>query len=490
MRDFGKTVLAAVLGGTITFGASQAFVVEGSQTIIKKTPANYSKVAAYTRNPDGTIQVDFSLAAAKVTPAVVHIKSTIKHASRDNRAQAIPPQLREFFGDRFGGFEQAPQGPAVGTGSGVIISDNGYIVTNNHVVEGASELEVTLYDKRSFKGTIVGTDPSTDLALVKIEAKELPKLALANSDDMKVGQWVLAVGNPFNLSSTVTAGIVSAKVRNHIIRNDGAVESFIQTDAAVNPGNSGGALVNLNGDLVGINTAIFSQTGSFAGYSFAVPTNIVSRVVEDLIEFGEVKRGYLGVTIRDMDSQLAQEMGLDVTQGVYIEGVAEEGAAKAAGLQKGDVIIKVDDRTVNSVSQLQVAITRHKPGEKVNLLIDRDGTEIIKTISLKGNVSSAQLAKASASETLKGLGADLSTLSADETKKLGISGGVQVAELYPGVLSAQTEMKEGFVITKVNKKAVKSAEEVIKAVEETQGGVMVEGVYPGNPTVFYYAFGK
>jgi Do/DeqQ family serine protease len=490
MRDFGKTVLAAVLGGAITFGASQAFNENDSKIIIEKTPAAYKNVAAYTtKAADGTVQVDFSFAAAKVTPAVVHIKSTIKAGSKSGRAQSIPPQLREFFGDQFGGFERNPQ-PSMGSGSGVIISDNGYIVTNNHVIEGASEIEVNLSDKRSYKAKVLGADPTTDIALLKIEAKDLPKLTLANSDDIKVGQWVLAVGNPFNLSGTVTAGIVSAKGRNQIIRSEGSIESFIQTDAAVNPGNSGGALVDLNGDLIGINTAIFSETGSFAGYSFAVPTSIVSRVVEDLIEFGEVKRGYLGVSIRDMNTELAKETGLNVTQGVYIEGVTEEGAAKAAGLKKGDVILKVDDRNVNSVSQLQEAVTRHKPGEKVNVVIVRDGKEKNMKIALKGSAGNTQLARANSSETLRGLGADLSNLSASEAKQLGVTGGVKVAELYPGALSAQTDIKKGFIITKVNKKSVKSVDEVKAAIESTDGGVMLEGVYPGNPTVYYYAFGK
>jgi Do/DeqQ family serine protease len=490
MRDFGKTVLAAVLGGAIAFGASQAFNENDSKIIIEKTPASFKNVAAYTTTPDGTVQVDFSYAAAKVTPAVVHIKSTIKAGSRGGRAQSIPPQLREFFGDQFGQLEPQNQQPSMGSGSGVIISDNGYIVTNNHVVEGSSELEVTLSDKRTFKAKILGTDPSTDIALLKIEAKDLPKLTLANSDDIKVGQWVLAVGNPFNLSGTVTAGIVSAKGRNHIIRSEGSIESFIQTDAAVNPGNSGGALVDLNGDLIGINTAIFSETGNFAGYSFAVPTSIVSRVVEDIIEFGEVRRGYLGISISDMNSELAKETGLNVTQGVYILGVTEEGAAKAAGLKKGDVILKVDNKNVNSVSQLQEAVTRHKPGEKVDVVVVRDGKEKNMKITLKGNSGNSQLVRANSSETLRGLGADLSTLSTEEAKKLGVTGGVKVAELYPGALSAQTDIKKGFVITKVNKKAVKSVEEVKQAIESTDGGVMLEGVYPGNPTVYYYAFGK
>jgi Do/DeqQ family serine protease len=490
MRELSKTIVAAILGGCISFGATQAFKDENeNKVVIEKVPVTYSRMASnYTKNPDGTLQVDFSYAAEKVTPAVVHIKSTVKSSGRRGSAQSIPPQLREFFGDQFGQFEESPRyGQA--SGSGVIISDNGYIVTNNHVVENASELEVTLYDKRSFKAKVVGTDPSTDLALIQIDAKGLPKLPLANSDNIKVGQWVLAVGNPFNLSSTVTAGIVSAKGRNHIIQNEGAIESFIQTDAAVNPGNSGGALVNLNGELVGINTAIFSETGTFAGYSFAVPTSIVSRVVEDLVEFGKVQRAVLGIHITDMNSQLAKETGIDVTKGVYIQEVLESGSAKAAGLQKGDVILKIDDIAVNSVPQLQVAVSSHKPGDKVQVLVNRKGKEKTINVTLKNATAKTELVKASSSETLRTLGADMSNLTSEEAKKLAIEGGVKVNQLFMGKLRSQTDIKEGFIITRVNKTAVRSVEDVVKAIESTKGGVLIEGIYPDDSEVHYFAFG-
>jgi Do/DeqQ family serine protease len=488
MRDFGKTVLAAVLGGCITFGASQAFKDENAnKVVIEKAPVTYSRMASnLAKNPDGTLQVDFSYAAEKVTPAVVHIKSTMKSSS-SSRAQSIPPQLREFFGDQFGGDDTPRYGQA--SGSGVIISDNGYIVTNNHVIEGSSDLEVTLYDKRSYKAKVIGADPSTDIALIQIEAKGLPKLPLANSDDVKVGQWVLAVGNPFNLSSTVTAGIISAKGRNQIIQKEGSVESFIQTDAAVNPGNSGGALVNLNGELVGINTAIFSETGTFAGYSFAVPTSIVSRVVEDLIEYGKVQRASLGVYIRDMDSKLAKETGADVTHGVYIQDVLENGSAKSAGLEKGDVILKVNDRAINSVAQLQETISSFKPGSKVQVLINRNGKEKNISVLLKNAAGKTELVKANNSETLRNLGADMNSVSSAEAKKLNIAGGIQIKELYSGKLRSQTDIKEGFIITKVNRTPVRTVEELIKALEGTDGGVMLEGIYPGDSQKYYYAFG-
>ena len=489
MRDFGKTLLAAVLGGAITFGAGQAFKDNNdNKVVIEKVPVTYSRMASNAaKNPDGTLQVDFSYAAEKVTPAVVHIKSTVK-SSRSGRAQSLPPQLREFFGDQFGGLDESPKfGQA--SGSGVIISDNGYIVTNNHVIEGSSELEVVLYDKRSYKAKVIGADPSTDIALIQIDAKGLPKLPLANSDDLKVGQWVLAVGNPFNLSSTVTAGIVSAKGRNQIIQKEGSVESFIQTDAAVNPGNSGGALVNLNGELVGINTAIFSETGTFAGYSFAVPTNIVSRVVEDLVEFGKVQRAVLGIHIADMNSKLAEETGIDVNKGVYIQDVLESGAAKDAGLQKGDVILKIDDKDVNSVAQLQVAVSSHKPGDKVQLLVNRKGKEKTMGITLKNATGKTELVKANNSEALRELGADMSNVSPEEAKKLNIAGGVKINELYSGKLRSQTEIKENFIITKVNRTPVRTVEELVKALKDTDGGVMLEGIYPGSSEKYYYAFG-
>lgn len=485
MKEFGKTMLAAILGGAITFGAGQAFKEE-SKVIIEKAPISYSRMAsAYTKSADGTLQVDFSQAAEKVTPAVVHIKSTMK-SSGSSRAQSIPPQLREFFGDQFGGFEDRPQF-AQASGSGVIVSDNGYIVTNNHVVADATELEVILNDKRSFKAKVIGTDPTTDIALLQIDAKGLTKLSLANSDDVKVGQWVLAVGNPFNLSSTVTAGIISAKGRGNIIQSEGAVQSFIQTDAAVNPGNSGGALVDLNGDLVGINTAIFSETGTFAGYSFAVPTSIVSRVVEDLIEFGKVQRAALGIQISDMTTELAKETGVDISRGVYVQDAVAGGAAKAAGLQKGDVILKVNERTVNSVAQLQETVNARKPGDKVQVLINRKGKEKTVPVTLKSATGKVELATATSNETLRTLGADLSTLSSDEAKKLDIAGGVKVNELFAGKLRTQTDVKEGFVITKVNKKAVRTVEEVLEGIGNTKGGILLEGIYQGDSETYFYA---
>ena len=301
----------------------------------------------YTADNEGNIRpLDFTETSEKVLDAVVHIKSTQTGASYgDKGARELPDPFKEFFGDMFKG--QSPNGmqsrPRVGTGSGVIINDKGYIVTNNHVIDNADEVEVTLYNNQSYKATVIGTDPTTDLALLQINADNLKTMALVNSDDVEVGEWVLAVGNPLGLNSTVTAGIVSAKARSiHINTDKFAVESFIQTDAAINPGNSGGALVNLDGNLVGINTAIASTTGTYTGYGFAVPSNIVTKVVEDLLKYGNVQRGMLGVTIRTMDGNLAKEKDVAFTKGVWVEQVGEDSGADMAGIESGDIIISVN----------------------------------------------------------------------------------------------------------------------------------------------------
>lgn len=494
MKDFAKTMVAAVVGGCITFGGFKAFDEPKEKVIIEKTPDSYTRMAnLIEKNPDGSLRVDFSYAAEKTTPTVVHIRNTMNSRGNEGRVQSIPPQFRDFF-DFFGGGEggeqlqEMPQQPAQGSGSGVIISNDGYIVTNNHVIDNASELEVTLYDNRTFKAKVIGADPDTDIALVKIDAKDLPKLALGNSDDTKVGQWVLAVGNPFNLNSTVTAGIVSAKGRNRIIGTETAVESFIQTDAAVNPGNSGGALVNLDGELVGINTAIFSQTGTYAGYAFAVPTSIVRKVVEDLTKYGKVQRAYLGVGIQDVSGTLVKEKDLKTNKGVYIPNVTEEGAAQAAGIKAGDVILKVDNKDVNSTSQLQETISMHKPGDKVKVTLNRNGREQIIDVTLKGKSGNTQIARASSNEILQQLGADLSNLTDKEKDELKVKNGVKVAQLYPGLL-AETGMKKGFVITKVNKQAIDSTEDLIRAMTNAEGGILIEGVYPGSSKPQYFALG-
>lgn len=320
---------------------------------------------------NNVFSVGFGEAAATTLQQVVHIRSRVA-------MQAPRDPFYEFFGDGFWGpqyrNQQRQQQFQEASGSGVIVSSDGYIVTNNHVIDRAVEVVVSLHNGRGYKAEIIGTDPSTDLAVLKIEEKNLPEAGLADSDDVRVGDWVLAVGNPFNLASTVTAGIVSAKARNiNILTDNSAIESFIQTDAAVNPGNSGGALVNLRGELIGINTAIATPTGTFAGYSFAVPSNIVRKVMTDLIEHGEVQRGYLGVVIQDLSWQLAQQLDLDMSQGVVVANLVPNGPADKAGLKVKDVILEIEGEPIQSTSRLLEIVARHKPGDEVDVVIQRDG---------------------------------------------------------------------------------------------------------------------
>lgn len=433
--------------------------------------------------PDHIIQnPNFVTASAIATPSVVHIK-TKANVDGGNRPSADP--FREFFGPEFFG----PRGPQQGSGSGVVISADGYIVTNNHVIAGADEIEVVLNDKRSFNATIVGTDPSTDIALIKIETSGLPFLSFGNSDNLQVGEWVLAVGNPFNLTSTVTAGIVSAKGRNiNILGGGSSIEAFIQTDAAVNPGNSGGALVTVSGELIGINTAIATNTGSYQGYSFAVPANIASKVVEDLKAYGTVQRGYLGVQIQDVDATLATKEGLSVTAGAFVADYLPNSAAEAAGIKKGDVIVQVDEVVVNATPQLMEAVSRKRPGEAVEVLVDRKGKREKMKVVLRNASGNTEIVKATKKDEITTvLGAKFESASAEELKSLKITGGVKVLELGRGKLR-DTGVREGFIITKVDKTAVETPKELINALQKASGGVLLEGYYP-NGSKAYYGFG-
>ncbi len=427
-----------------------------------------------------TAMFDFTEAAEKTVPAVVHVKTT--YPSQPVSGNFFNPF--NFWGAPGYG---APQQPQQSAGSGVIISDDGYIVTNNHVVDNADKVDVTLDDKRTFTAKVIGKDPSTDLALLKVDQTGLPYSKFANSDDIKVGQWVLAVGNPFNLTSTATAGIVSAKGRNIHILNDQQfpIESFIQTDAAVNPGNSGGALVNLNGDLVGINAAIASNTGSYTGYSFAIPANIVRKVTKDLLEYGKVQRGFIGVTLRDIDQQLAQTKGLKSMQGVYIDGVVSGGAGQAAGIKPGDVVTKVGETTVNSASELQEQIGRFGPGDKVNLTLNRDGSEKNYQIVLRDNSGGERVERANNNVNM--MGAEFGEVTDKEKKQLGISNGVKVAGLQSGKLRS-AGIREGFIITSIDNKKINSPDDIESALANKKGGVLIEGVYP-NGMRAYYGFG-
>lgn len=367
MKQLATMIFAGVMGGLITLAGVQLM---NNNDKSPETPQGVARQVnwASTANYSGSVPSDFTVPAGKAMPAVVHIKSVVKNATEPEDLSANP--FRFFFdNDLFGS-----PGPQVGTGSGVIYSPDGYIITNNHVVEGASELEVTLYDNRTLSAKIIGTDKKTDLAVIKIEADNLPVLAPANSDEAKVGEWVLAVGNPFDLTSTVTAGIISAKGRNiRLIEGRDAIEAFIQTDAAVNPGNSGGALVDAQGRLLGINTAIATRTGSFQGYSFAIPVNLAQRIADDIIKYGSYQRAFLGVNIVELDSEGAKELGLDFSQGVVIESIVEGGSAEYAGLLPKDVIVKVDGRDVKTVPQLQEIVGRAKVGDVLNVTVNRQG---------------------------------------------------------------------------------------------------------------------
>jgi Do/DeqQ family serine protease len=423
---------------------------------------------------------DFTMAAENTVPTVVHVKTS--YAKRAVSNPFMDP-FQFFWGQPA---PQIQQQQPQSTGSGVIISDDGYIVTNNHVVDDAESVEVTLDDKRTYTAKIIGTDPSTDLALLKIEEKGLPFAAYGNSDAVKVGEWVLAVGNPFNLTSTVTAGIVSAKARNiHILPDQKfPIESFIQTDAAVNPGNSGGALVNTNGELIGINAAIASNTGSYSGYSFAIPVNMVKKVVNDLMEFGNVQRGFIGVSIRDIDAEFAKEKKITKLDGVYVSGLTEGGSAQEAGIKEGDVITKINDINIKSSPELQEQVGRYRPGDKINVTVLRNSAEKMMAVTLKNKEGNTKIGK---TEIVNVLGARLEAVQDGELGKLGIEGGVKVKDLQNGKLK-NAGIREGFIITSIDNKPVNDAEDVSNYLDKKQGGVLIEGVY-ANGMRAYYGFG-
>ena len=415
---------------------------------------------------------DFVDAAEKTVNTVVHIKTEV--VSKGN-------SYYDFFGSLleqlYGGQMQVPNNMSVAYGSGVVISPDGYIVTNNHVVEGASKIEVTFNDKHKRTATIIGNDPSTDLALIKVDAKDLEYLTFADSDNVKVGEWVLAVGNPFNLTSTVTAGIVSAKARNINILGDGStIESFIQTDAAINPGNSGGALVDMDGNLIGINAAIASRTGSYEGYSFAIPSNIVKKVVEDFLQYGSLQRAYLGVTIVEITEELAEEKDISEMSGIYIMDVAENGGAKAAGIKEGDVLLGVNNISVNSNSQLIGVIGQYRPGDKVKVKIQRKGELLEKIVVLKNLEGTEELHKDGESFYNEVLGIKAQVLPASLKSELGINHGLKIVEVKDGIFK-QKGITNDFIILSVNYQKVSSENDLKKALNNDRNGkIRVEGI--------------
>ncbi len=421
--------------------------------------------------------IDFTEAVARSIDAVVHVKT------KAYREYAVNPLYEFFFGEQ----EQSELQPEFGFGSGVIISQNGYIVTNNHVIAGSDEVLVVLNDKREFDAKVVGTDPTTDLALLQVDQKDLSFLNFGDSQALLLGEWVLAIGNPYNLTSTVTAGIVSAKARNINIlaSQEFSIESFIQTDAAVNRGNSGGALINTRGELVGITAAIASRTGTFAGYSFAIPVSIVQKVVKDLMEYGAVQRAILGVTIQDVSAELAAEYELEELKGVYINGVRDGGAAKEAGIKSGDVILSIDDVPVNSSAALQEQVSKYRPGEKVSVKLNRKENVKHFEVVLRNLEGSTEIVKRE--EIIEVLGASFKPLDEKEKRSLGIKDGLKVVSVKSGKF-AQVGIKEGFILTSVNKTPVNSVKEVAQILEDAEGGVIIEGI-DRRGSKSYYAFG-
>ncbi len=474
IRKYSLTFLLVVAGSLVSVWTYSTFFDKPEVvTITEKQPVKYASLPADSK----AVMPDLTFAAESSVHAVVHIAT---QSYRGGGWSSGNPFFDEFFGLKG---EQQPQ-LAMGFGSGVIISEDGYIITNNHVIENAEKIKVILNDKSEYEAKLVGTDPSTDIALLKVEAENLPYLTYGNSDDLKLGEWVLAVGNPFNLTSTVTAGIVSARARNLGINNDQfSIESFIQTDAAVNPGNSGGALVNQHGHLVGINTAIASRTGSYSGYSFAVPVSIAKKVVEDLKEFGEVQRALLGVNIGDVTAEVAQRYNLDKLEGVFIGGVTENSAAKEAGIKAEDVLLSIDGEPVNSAAELQEKISRYRPGDDVKVVVKRDGEKKPFTVTLRNKHGDTQIVR----DNISVLGAEFEDVSNNEKRSLNIEYGIKVKNLNKGKLN-DAGLKKGFIITNVNKKPIYEVNDFKREIGNAKGGILVEGVYP-NGELAYFVFG-
>ncbi len=490
MKKFFNLFLAAVLGGLFTIGLNH-YVINPNQnelarplfeTSLNQPPASLARYM--TQLP--TTLPDFTLIAEMTVHSVVHIRTEYERKSSVyDDYFSMPEPLREFFGPRRRGSSR----PITATGSGVIVDANGLIMTNNHVVAEADYIEVTFNDNTSYEATIVGTDPTTDLALIRIDRKDLPALPFGDSDAARVGEWVLAVGNPFNLTSTVTTGIISAKARSiNILGGGSAIESYIQTDAAVNRGNSGGALVNTQGELIGINAAIASTTGTFTGYSFAIPINIARKVMADLLEYGEVQRGLLGVNIVELNSQIAQELNLDIVQGVYIAGYStENSAAEKAGLQEGDVIRRINDHPIKSTAELQETIGRQRPGDEIQVTYYRDGRERETKVILQ-NIYGEQTAMSFREGAFdQQLGVRLEPLTRNELVKLNLEHGIRVKSVARGPMQS-AGISDGFIITHVDRQPVRSPQELHSLLESKNGGVLIEGI-TANGNKQYFGLG-
>lgn len=483
MKKYSKYLVVAMSAFAFAFSTGALIKVNATPTASAAVPAQ---------------PVDLTYAAEKSLPSVVHILSTKNSKVQTVEVQSDP--FSEFFSDPFGFFGNPNQGQGgkqkrsvrtpkqQGSGSGVIISSDGYIVTNNHVVADADELTVTLNDNKEYSARIIGTDKTTDLALIKIDGKNLPAITIANSEDIKVGEWVLAVGNPFNLTNTVTAGIVSAKGRS-LYQN--GVESFIQTDAAINPGNSGGALVNTRGELIGINAMLYSQTGSFSGYGFAIPTSIMNKVVDDLKKYGTVQRAVIGIQGQDVKNYVdgqkddGKDIDLGTMEGIYVAKVTEESAAEEAGFKEGDVITAIDGKAVNKMADLQEYLAKKRPGDKVTITYLRNKKKATKTLTLKNEQGNTQVVKKA---DLDVLGGNFRSITDEQKRQYNINYGLEVMKVGAGKLK-NAGVTKGFIIQRVNDNSVKSIEDLQNIVKEASTSkdpvLYIQGIYPTGKKAYF-----
>ena len=486
LKNYLLAIAFSILGGLTSITGYKYFNEDNNTVIVQSNDnlkfANYVYDTTDVIVPEG---MNFIYTSKKTTPAVVHIRTTYEGRSSGVRSP-FEDMFRDFFGERYNPRErEMPQ--RRGSGSGVIMTSDGYIITNNHVVDNASEVEVLLNDNRTFIATVEGADPTTDIAVLKIDAENLTTIDFGNSDNVEIGEWVLAVGSPFEFRSTVTAGIVSAKARNIGILRDRSnlqIEAFIQHQAPVNPGNSGGALVNLKGELVGINTAIATPTGTFAGYSFAVPSNLVRKVYRDLVEFGVVQRALLGITILDVNAELAKEKDLPVLTGVLIDRVNADGAADDAGLESGDVIIEINGVEIKNISNLQEQVAINRPGDKILVTFIREGKTKTVNATLKNTLGTTEVVASSNSFTIDG--AVFADVPKELKEKLEIEGGAQVSEISNGKWKS-SGITKGFIVTSINKRNITDVEELSTLLSQLpkDDGVLVEGIYPNGVKAYY-----
>jgi len=479
LKSIGRPIVFTAIGGLVALGAAHSLGWTGKTVIIEDTHQSASQVNLTVDRPLPSAPTDFVAAAERTVEAVVHVKTTAERVQN----------YYNPFNDLFFGRPSTPEKFEVeGSGSGVILTEDGYIVTNNHVIKGAKTIVVTTSNNDEYEAELIGADPTTDIALLKIEGIELTKVSVANSDEVRLGQWVLAVGNPFNLTSTVTAGIISAKGRDiNIIDEQSAIESFLQTDAAVNPGNSGGALVNTLGELVGINTAISSRSGSFEGYSFAVPANLMLKVVNDLMEYGRVQRAFIGINYNEVTAALSEELNLEVNKGVYVANIISGGAADDAGITKGDVIINVNGKSIATGADLTEALGQRRPGEKLSVVVNRSGKNEVLNVVLKNKLGTTEMLTKE-EELLRNFGAELEELSSTDKRRLGLRYGIRVSKILGGRFQ-KAGIPKDFIIVKLNNVYVENVESFERLVRQFNpgDGVLIQGFEP-NGKANYYAF--